>query len=138
MKHRLILKQHLPFAAMIHSALDFCETMLSQSSTLYPFAVLSIDHDVQCIFTPHHDHQDTTGLIENLQERVSERKLFVESAHSLIGYCATIEQESDSQSDAVVFCISHSDGNNNLTIYPYQRMKTGISFGQPYVCNFSD
>ena len=138
MKQNLILRQHIPFASMIYKALDFCEIMLSQSSTLYPFAVLSIENDVQCIFTPTSNQNASEGMIEDLQLRINERKLFSESTVSLLVYSALIEHPGESDTDALVFTITDSAGKNNVTIYPYSVTNYGITVSKPYTCDFSD
>lgn len=138
MKHSLILKQHIPFAEMILKALDFSEVILTRSASLYPFAVLSIDNDVQCIFSQENKQLADTGMIEDLQNRINERKLFAESAISLLVYSATITEPNHLQTDALVLTMTDSSGKNNVTIYPYTLKQCNILFAKPYTCDFSD
>jgi len=67
----MILKQNVPYAALICSALDVCEIMLARSSTLYPFAVISVDNDVHSVFSDISDDGSNGGLIEDLTARLS-------------------------------------------------------------------
>ncbi|MGB3725437.1 MAG: hypothetical protein WA981_06695 [Glaciecola sp.] len=138
MKQSLILQQHIPFASMIYKALDFCEVMLSHSDTLYPFAVLSIGNDMQCVFTPTSQQHAPESMIEALQLRINERKLFAKSTVSLLVYPAIISHPEQYDSDALVFTITDSAGKNNVTIYPYCMNKHGITVNKPYTCDFSD
>lgn len=134
----MILHQHAPFASMMCKAIAFCETMLSISDVLYPFAVLAIDNDIQCVFTPNSEQEATEGMIEELEVRINERKVFAESAVSLLVYSATIKHATRESTDAIVFTITDSAGKNTVTVYPYALTLNGIKFEKPYTCDFSD
>ncbi len=138
LKSGMILKQHIPYAATINRALDFCENMLVRSRVLYPFAVLSIDNDLHCIFVPSETQHAESGMIEQLQERINERKLFAENAVSLLVYSATVMNPNKREVDALVFTITDKQGQNTVTIYPYKHVETGIKIFAPYTCDFSD
>lgn len=138
MNKSLILKQHMPYAQIISKALAFSQSMLTYSCTLYPYAVLSIDNDINCVFVPSDGQEASSGMIEDLQQQINERKLFAENAVSLLVYSATVTHPDRSSSDALVFTITDSQGQNTVTIYPYNRNKTGIKFYRPYTCDFSD
>lgn len=138
LKSGMILRHHIPYAATIKRTLDFCENMLSRSHVLYPFAVLSIDNDLHCVFVPSETQHAETGMIEKLQGRINERKLFAENAVSLLVYSATVMHPNKKEIDAIVFTITDSQGHNTVTIYPYKHVETGIKIYAPYTCDFSD
>ena len=138
MNKSLILKQHIPYAQIIAKALAFSETMLSQSNTLYPYAVLSIDNDINCVFVPSDDQQASKGMIEELQEQINERKLFAQNAVSLLVYSATVTRPDRSVSDALIFTITDSQGQNTVTVYPFKRTQAKLKIYTPYTCDFSD
>lgn len=151
MKHRLknslILKQHMPYAAMISKAIDFSEWMLSNTGTLFPFAVLTIGNDLQCVFAPADGQDATAGMIEELGVRIAEQKIYAEEAVGVLVYSATVcanHKHSHSkgafteETDAIVLTISDSAGKNTVTIYPYTRTPRGIIIAKPYTCDFSD
>jgi hypothetical protein len=160
MKHSLLLKHHIPYAAMICKALDLCEIMLARCDTIYPFAALTMENDTQCVFTPSVSQDATSGLIEELEMRIAERQMYAESSVSLLVYCATIStgkgskasaygadimsrkpsmtQSFSPETDALVFNITDSAGKNNVTIYPYSFINGKVCIHKPYTCDFSD
>nr|WP_241664429.1 hypothetical protein [Ningiella ruwaisensis] len=136
MKPNMILKQNIPYAALIYSALDVCELMLARSSTLYPFAVVSIENDIQCVFTDTKDEHAQSGMIEVLEERLAEHRIIAENAISVLVYAATITTQKATESEAIVFNITDSNGENTVTLYPYIQQKNTIRLGTPFTCNF--
>ena len=77
-------------------------------------------------------------MIEELEMRIDERKVFAELSVSLLVYSATIKHATRKTTDAMVFTITDSAGNNTLTVYPYTRAPKGVKFERPYTCDFSD
>lgn len=160
MKHSLLLKHHIPYAAMICKALDFCEIMLSRCDTIYPFAALTMQNDNQCVFAPSCSQDASCGLIEELEMRIAERQMYAESCVSLLVYSATIStgkgakatasgadmlsrkpsmtQSFSAETDALIFNITDSAGKNNVTIYPYSLVDGKVCIHKPYTCDFSD
>lgn len=134
----MILQQHVPFASMVYKALAFSETMLSMSNVLYPFAVLNVGSDMQCVFTPNTEQEATHGMIEELEARINERRVFAQAAVSLLVYSATIKHTVRGTTDAIVFTIIDSAGKNTVTVYPYAVTSSGIKIEKPYTCDFSD
>ena len=134
----MILNQHIPYAEVIKRTLDFCDTMLSHSSVMYPFAVLSIDNDLHSVFVPSDHQYANPGMIEKLQSRINERKLFAENAVSILVYTATVTNLQKQESEALVFTLTDSQGQNTVTIYPYKHVNTGIKIFSPYTCDFPD
>jgi hypothetical protein len=150
LKHSLVLKQHSPYAALICKALDFCELILNHTDQLYPFAAFTANSDVECIFVPSHTQAAEPGLIEALEIQLNQHQLYTESSVSLLVYNAVISagqcpsndcatpKEGKAQTDALVFNITDTSGQNNVTIYPYCITKNGIKIEKPYTCDFSD
>jgi hypothetical protein len=134
----MFLKQNVPYAALIYSALDLCEVMLTRAHTLFPFAVLSIEHDVQCVFAAEHGGEIQGGMIEHLQSQLTERSMYSENTISLLVYSATISSPQGEESDVIVFNITDSNGENTITLYPYFYEKNSIRLGVPFTCDFSD
>ena len=134
----MILKQNIPYAALIYSALDLCDIMLRHSNTLYPFAVISIDNDVQCIFSQKQDNKVQGGMIEELSAEARDLQLLAENAISVLVYCATIATPKGRESDAIVFNITDSNGKNTVTLYPYRYESDAIVLGVPFTCDFAD
>lgn len=138
MKTNMILKQHVPYAALIYSALDLCEVMLTRTHTLFPFAALVIEDDVQCVFADEHDEASQGGMIEGLQSQLTERIMYSENTIGLVVYSATIFTAQGEESDAIVFNITDSNGENTITLYPYFYEQGFIRLGVPFTCDFSD
>ena len=147
MKHSIILKQHIPYAAMISKDIDFCEMMLTKTNTLYPFAVFTFENDMQCVFTPSKEQDASAGMIQELENRIFEYRIYTESAVSLLVYNATVSesqctpkmtQRFPEETEALVLTITDSTGNNTVTIYPYVIVENKIELGNPYTCDFSD
>jgi hypothetical protein len=138
LKPNMILKQNIPYAALIYSALDVCDIMLARSNTLYPFAVVSIDNDMQCVFTDNLNEHAHSGLIEDLARQLRDRRLLAENAISVLVYAATIATPEGKESDAIVFNITDSNGKNTVTLYPYIQEIDAIKLGVPFTCNFAD
>jgi hypothetical protein len=134
----MILKQNVPYAALIYSALDLCEIMLTRSDILFPFAVLAMQNDVQSVFTSDMDDQAHGGMIENLQAQLTERRMYAENTISVLVYAASISTPQGTESDAIVFNITDSSGENTITLYPYFHEKNSIKLGVPFTCDFSD
>jgi hypothetical protein len=134
----MILKQNIPYAALIYSALDLCEVMLTRAHTLYPFAVLAIEDDVQCVFAAERDEEIQGGMIEHLQSQLLERRMYSENTISLLVYSATISTPLGDEGDAIVFNITDSSGENTITLYPYFYEQNAIRLGVPFTCDFSD
>ncbi len=138
MKTNMILKQNIPFANLINSALDLCKIMLSKSTTLYPFAVVSIDNDIQCVFTANQEQEARAGMIEELEQQLSYRRLMAKDAVGILVYAATISEPGGENSNALVFSITDTGGKNTVTVYPYNQDKSSISLGRPFTCDFTD
>lgn len=138
MKSRPKLEQHLPLVNMISIAKDFCESMLRCSDSLYPFAVMATNTDVRCIFTPCEGQYAQTNMIESLQTQIEGYKSLDLDLASLLVYAADIVHPDNSESKALVFTITDTQGHNNLTIYPFERTKTGLVIRKPSTCDFLD
>ncbi|WP_371194191.1 hypothetical protein [Glaciecola sp. SC05] len=138
MKPNMILKQNIPYAALIYSALDLCEVMLARSNTLYPFAVVSVDNALRCVFTNNLGEHAHGGLIEDLQRQLRDQRLLADVAISVLVYAATIETLEGPDADAIVFNITDSNGKNTVTLYPYICELNTIKLGVPFTCDFAD
>jgi hypothetical protein len=144
MKHNMILKDQVQYADVIDKALHLCRIMLSRSETLYPFAVISIDKDIQCIFLEDKDclskHPNGAhfGMIEKLERQIAIQKIQAKSAVSLLVYAATLKSPDAKETDGLMFSISDSSGENTLTLYPYEFEINSIKLGKPFTCDFSD
>lgn len=144
MKHKMILKQQVRYASMIERALTLCEVMLSRSETLYPFAVLSVDDDVHSIFLNDEDcdnrHPNGAhfGMIEKLEQQLALYKVQTKSTIGLLVYAATIRTPDKEEKDGLMFSICDANGENTLTLYPYEFEQNSITIGKPFTCDFSD
>jgi len=144
LKHKMILKQQVQYASMIDRALNLCEVMLTRSETLYPFAVLSIDKQIQCVFLDDEDYknQHTSGaqfgMIEKLERQLAKGKVQANSAIGMLVYAATIRTSQEEEKDALMFSICDANGENTLTLYPYEFEVNSIKIGKPFTCDFSD
>lgn len=134
----MILKQNIPYAALIYSALDLCDIMLARSSILYPFAVVSIDNDVQCVFTDSRGEHAKGGLIEDLSTQLSDLRLLAENSISVLVYAAVIATPEGEESDAIVFNITDTNDQNTVTLYPYMCERDTLKLGVPFTCDFAD
>lgn len=138
LKTNMILKQNIPYAALIYSALDLCHVMLARSNTLYPFAVVSINNDNQCIFTQNLGEHAKSGLIEDLAKQLRDKRLLADNAISVLVYAATISTQEGDESDAIVFNITDSNEKNTVTLYPFIHEFNAIKLGIPFTCDFAD
>ncbi|MFC3121026.1 hypothetical protein [Agaribacter flavus] len=136
MKQNKMLKENIPYAKLIYSALDLCEAMLSKSALLYPFAVVSIDNDVQCLFTHYENRDAQQGMIEELEEQIGTIRLTANNTVGVLVYAATIAAPNGEESDALVFSISDSANNNTITLYPYTLGDNTVELSKPYTCDF--
>ena len=105
---------------------------------LFPFAVLAIENDVQCVFAAEHEDELQGGLIEHLQSQLIERRMYSENTISLLVYSATISSPQGDEIDAIVFNITDSNGENTIALYPYFYEQNSIRLGTPFTCDFSD
>ena len=144
MKHKMLLKNQAGHASIIDQALSLCEIMLSRSETLYPFAVISLDNDVQCLFLEDEDcdnkHPNGAhfGMIEKLERKIATLKIQTRSAIGMLVYAATIRTPSQQENDGLMFSICDASGENTLTLYPYEFELNSIKIGKPFTCDFSD
>jgi hypothetical protein len=140
MRSRLILQQHMAHAQMINKALKFCESMLTRSDLLYPFALLCEQNHTTCIFTPHSSQLAPPQMIESLQTQIERYQKLSNNQQSvsLLVYCATVSQPKSPDCDVLVMLVSDSQKQNTIAIYPYQQSSNGIKISQPYTCDFSD
>jgi hypothetical protein len=140
----MILKQQVRYASMIERALALCEVMLSRSETLYPFAVLSVDNNVHCIFLNDEDYGNRHpngahfGMIEKLEQQLALYKVQTKSAIGMLVYAATIRTPDKEEKDGLMFSICDANGENTLTLYPYEFEQNSITIGKPFTCDFSD
>ena len=129
---------------MIEKALNLCEIMLSRSETLYPFAVLSADGNAHCIFLNDDDYDNRHpngahfGMIEKLEQQLALYKIQTHSTIGMLVYAATIRTPLKEEKDGLMFSICDADGENTLTLYPYEFEKNSITIGKPFTCDFSD
>ena len=138
MKAHPILPQHMHLANMISEALDFCESVLLQSPTLHPFALVSDNSDIHCVFVEHDDQLAQSNMIESLQTQLEMHTSSNSDYTSLLVYCADIHDASSHTSDALVFTITDTQGHNTITLYPYKRTRDGLQISQPSTCDFLD
>ena len=144
MKQHMILKEHIQHAEIIDKALSLCQAMLARGETLYPFAAISIDNDIRCLFLDEveglHSHASGAnfGMIEKLERLISINKIQAKNAVGLLVYAATLTTDDNQESDALVLSMCDGDGENTLTLYPYEFCESGIDIGRPYSCDFSD
>lgn len=138
MKARPILPQHMPLAHMISEALDFCESMLARSAVLHPFALLTANNDIHCVFVPHTNQLAQSNMIESLQQQLQNHLKYDIEHASVLVYAADINHPGAAENDALVFTITDTQGHNTITLYPYQRTPKGIKISQPCTCNFLD
>lgn len=138
MKARPILPHHMPLADMIREALDFCESMLMRSGTLHPFALLTANNDIHCVFLPHTDQAAPSNMIESLQAQLKDHTKLDTDYTSVLVYAADVNHPSAVESDALVFTITDTQGHNTITLYPYKRTSKGIDISHPCTCDFLD
>jgi hypothetical protein len=143
-KHKMIMKQQVQYTSMIDRALKLCDVMLSRSETLYPFAVLSIDKQIHCVFLDDTDFQNQHpngahfGMIEKLERQLALGKIQAQSAIGMLVYAATITSPQQEENDALMFSICDANGENTLILYPYRFEVKSIKIGKPFTCDFSD
>lgn len=128
----------MPYAAVINLALEFCTTMLTRSSVLYPFAVFSEEDQNHSIFIPSDNQYAGSDMIEALQSQIDERRTHSENGVSVMVYCASVSHPNQVETDALILTITDSDGHNTVTVYPYQNIETGLKISAPYTCDFPD
>lgn len=138
MSNKLILQQHIPFADIIITALDFAKSMLSHSKRLYPFAVVAEANQVTCVFTPDTAQTARECMIEELQQQIDVRNQRHQHLTSILVYAASIQHPNKGDSDALVFNISDAQGQNTVTVYPFKHTQSGILIYPPYSCDFFD
>lgn len=138
MKNRFILQELVPYSDMVARALDFCESMLVRSCTLYPFAVITIENEIHCVFVPNADQIAKPHMIEDLQAQLELEQDTAKDSANLIVYAANVTQVDCTETDALIFAINDSQGHNTVTIYPYEHVASGIKIATPYSCNFPD
>ncbi len=134
----MMLKENIPYANLIYSALDLCKIMLAKSAQLFPFAVVSIDNDVQCVFSQFEGESAQAGMIEELQDQVSNIRLTASNTIGILVYAATVSNPNGNESDALVISITDSSGNNTITLYPYTLRDNTVELSSPFTCNFLD
>jgi hypothetical protein len=140
----MIMKQQVQYTSMIDRALKLCDVMLSRSETLYPFAVLSIDKQIHCVFLDDTDFQNQHpngahfGMIEKLERQLALGKIQAQSAIGMLVYAATITSPQQEENDALMFSICDANGENTLILYPYRFEVKSIKIGKPFTCDFSD
>jgi hypothetical protein len=134
----MILQQNIPYAALIYQAMDLCGVMLARSNTLYPFAVMSVDNHIQCVFSSNLEEHAKSGMIEDLSRKLRDQRLLVSNAISVLVYAATISTQHGQESDAIVVNITDSNAQNTITLYPYIYESDAIKLGAPFTCDFSD
>jgi hypothetical protein len=138
MRNDFILQQHMPYVQMISKALDFSESMLIRSTTLYPFAVCTTRNEINCVLLPSEVQFAQTKMIEALQAHMESQKGLSTESASLLVYDATVDQGTSPDTQALVFTITDTQGHNSVIMYSYRRSPNGIIFGQPFTCDFSD
>lgn len=144
MKQHMILKEHIQHAEIIDKALQLCQVMLARGETLYPFAAISIDTDIQCLFLEEQELQQMHpngahfSMIEKLERLINIHKIQAKNAVGILVYAATLKTEDTEDADALVLSLCDYDGENTLTIYPYEYEIDSIIIGKPYTCDFSD
>jgi hypothetical protein len=118
--------------------------MLARSETLYPFAVVSINGNTQCVFLEDKDlnnkHANGAhfGMLEKLEHQIAMYKIQSKSAIGMLVYAATVRSSDDKESDGLMFSLCDANGENTLTLYPYELESNAIKIGKPFTCDFSD
>lgn len=135
---KMILQENMRYASLITRALDFCEVCLTHTTSLYPFALVSINNTTQSIFVEDECELSSSKMIEELETLIKQKIGQPETSIGLLVYAVTVMTPENQQSDAVMMSISDSTGANTMTIYPYQRNQGKIVIGTPYTCDFSN
>lgn len=144
MKRKMILEQQSEYACMIEKALSLCEAMLSRSEILYPFAVMSVDNEHHCLFLEDEDCDNKHpygahfGMIEKLERLLAISKIQSNNAVGMLVYAATIKTPDNIEKDGLMLSICDAQGENTLTLYPYEIAANSIAIGKPFTCDFSD
>lgn len=135
---KMILQENLRYADLINKALDFSELLLTYSNSLYPFAVISIENDIQSVFLDEDSETTPSSMIEKLEAQITVRTCQAENSIGILVYSVTVITPEKQPSDALMLSISDSSGASTMTIYPYECDFEGITIGKPYTCDFSN
>jgi hypothetical protein len=135
---KMILQENLRYADLITKALDFSEVLLTYTNSLYPFAVISIENDVQSVFLEEECETVPSSMIEKLETQIALRTCQAETAIGILVYSVTVITPEGNHSDGLMLSISDSSGASTMTIYPYEYDYNGITIGKPYTCDFSN
>ena len=77
-------------------------------------------------------------MIEKLEQQLQLYKMQTKSTIGMLVYAATIRTPDKEEKDGLMFSISDSNGENTLTLYPYEFEQNSITIGKPFTCDFSD
>lgn len=117
---------------LIGTAVHFAAQLLRWSDNVFPFAVMSIDGDIQNVFGDDRSQVDG-GMIEELEWLITERSFQAQNTASVVVYLACVENAEQSLSDVIVTHIHDTSGSEITRLYPYYVSSNGVDIGQPTV-----
>lgn len=121
-----------PVNLLVCRALALCETMLSHSSHLYPFAAIYEQGRIGCLFTDEEDEdEEQAQLIEKLQWRIIDTTTDAES-YSLLAFAATVVTPYDGHLDVVAITVTTPQGNERQLLCPYRWVDNRVVFSEPF------
>lgn len=134
MRHSIAINQAMDQEPLVDSAVNFAANLLRFSDTFYPFAMLSVNGDVQNIFTEHAANSELQGgMIEELEWLILERNFNAQNTFSIVVYAAQIESTEEHAIDVVATKIIDATGAETMRLYPFHFSINQVSIDKPII-----
>lgn len=130
MRHSIAQHALTECEPLIERAVQFAAALLKYTDSIYPFAVLSINGDVQCVCCEK-EQAENGNMIEMLEWLIVERSFQTQRTNSVLVYLANVVDPQQGESDVIVTQINDSTGAEITRLYPYAITPQGVSIGMP-------
>lgn len=130
MRHSTALHALTECEPLIDRAVQFAAALLKHTDSIYPFAVLSIDGDVQCVCCDE-EQAENGNMIEMLEWLIVERSFQTQRTNSVVVYLASVVVPEQGESDVIVVQINDATGAEITRLYPYAVTSNGVAIGAP-------
>lgn len=121
---------------MIETSMHLCESILRYTETLYPFAAVDLDGDLQPVFT--HDaaklnqgEDGSSRMIECLEQVIFNHTVHASNANSILIFAAVIETKNNQFTDVIVADVSLCEGATQQFYFPVMYQAGNVSIGAP-------
>lgn len=134
MRHNIAIEVAMEQEPLVDSAVNFAANLLRFSDTFFPFGLISVNGDIQSVFTEDAANSEVQGgMIEEIEWGILELGFNAANTFSIVVYAAQIESVGEKPIDVIATKIIDSSGAEIMRLYPFHFSAHQVNIDKPII-----